>query len=182
MVCRKASPFWDYWTVEEGDVPSFLRRSLVVDIPEAQTEPELGQEEIERATERLFETAKDEHFEDGMESAFSRRLISLIETYCEPMKELLAYWLVREKADPYVVSEALRWIGHMDHPISHRFRRWLLERCLKSPSSIVRDGAALGLAAMDDSEAIPSLREAIENEACDELRMNLEQVLAQFGV
>ena len=157
-----------------------LERRLAVDRPATDTELRLSRQEVEHAVERVFEAARDEYFEDGMESAFSRQLLSLVETYCEQMKEELAYWLVREKASPYVASEASRWLGQVDHAPSYRYRRWLLERCLRASSAIVRDGAGLGLAAMDDAHTIPSLRQAVQRESCEELRVNLQQVLDQL--
>jgi len=139
-----------------------------------------SQEELERHVTGILEAARDEHFEDGMESSVSSALLPLVERYHTRMAEFLFYWVTREKADPEVTAEVLHWLGGMDHPASHHWRRRLLERCLEAPSVTVRDAAGIGLAAMDDPQAAPSVRGAIARERCEELRRCLQQVLAQL--
>jgi hypothetical protein len=63
---------------------------------------------------------------------------------------------------------------------SYEFRRWLLERSLTLPLGVVKDGAILGLASMDDKHAIPYLKEATENESSTEIKQDMEQVLEQL--
>jgi len=137
-------------------------------------------EGFEKRVERLFMAAKGEYFEDGMESPFSRGLLDVVRSGGACARELLTYWIVLEKTSPEVAAEALRWIGSMDDGPSYLFRRWLLERCLAMPSMAVRDGAAIGLAAMDDPHSAPFLAEAIAQEQQAELRDDLEEVLAQL--
>ncbi len=136
--------------------------------------------DIERKFETLFIEAQDELFEDGMESEFSKNLLLLMSRYSDFAIEILVYLIIGERVNPAVAAEALRTIGHVKDASSHRRRRWLLERALTSPYSRVRDGAALGLAFMDDPAAIPSLRYAIEREEIDMLRQDLTQVLEQL--
>jgi HEAT repeat protein len=133
--------------------------------------------------ERLFQGARDEYFEDGMENSLSHGLAALVETYGDTgeLKVELTYWILLGKATPYVVSEALRCLGRITHAPSNRYRRWLLERCLESPSAIIRDAAGLGLAYLDDPQSIPALAEAVKRETDDELRDDLRQVLEQLG-
>jgi hypothetical protein len=57
---------------------------------------------------------------------------------------------------------------------------WLLEKCLESSSIFVRDGAILGIASLDDPFAISAVRKAIEKEACEGLRQNMQAVLQQL--
>jgi hypothetical protein len=128
----------------------------------------------------LFISAKDEIFEDGMESEFSKGLTALIRKYGNDALAELAYFIVYEKASPEVTGEALRWLGLMDHPLSYHWRLWLLERSLSSRSARIRDGAVLGLAFLDDPDAVPYLRQAVDREPVKELRADMEQVLAQL--
>lgn len=136
--------------------------------------------EIDQEIERLFEAAKEQIFEDGMESDFSRGLVSLVEKYGDIAIGVITRLVVTEQANAEVASEALRWLGRMEHPFTYRSRIFLLKRSLYSRSARIRDGAALGLASLDDPQAVPSLRRAIQREKNRLLRNNLEQVLFQL--
>lgn len=136
--------------------------------------------EIDQEIGMLFRAAKEQDFEDGMESELSKGLVSLIKKYGNAAMEVTADLLIYERVDAEVASEALRWLGRMDHPPSYDFRRWLLERSLRCSSAVVRDGAALGLASSDDPHAIPYLKQAILRENYVELREDIEQVLVQL--
>ena len=94
--------------------------------------------------------------------------------------EVLAYLIVYEKVNAEIASEALRWLGRMDHPVSYHYRLWLLERGLRCSSAIVRDGATLGLASLDDHHAVTYLKQTIQREPCEELRKDMGQVLIQL--
>lgn len=128
----------------------------------------------------LFTAAKEEVFEDGYESKFSRELISLVQQYDEQAMEPIIRLIVNEQVNPEVAAEALRWLGETEEPLTRSSRRWLFERTLYSSSSRVRDGATLALASLDDPHAIPYLRRAIEQESYPELRKDMEQVLEQL--
>lgn len=161
------------------------RGLVVVFEPPAQAEtagvrPDPSQEELERHVKGVLEAARDERFEDGMESSISRTLVPLVERYQTELAESLFYWLVPGRASPRVTAESLRWLGDMDHAPSHNWRRRLLERCLEAPSVAVRDAAGVGLASMDDPQAIPAVKDAIAREPSAELRQCLQQVLAQL--
>lgn len=151
---------------------------------EARLENSTAQQEVPKDLDQkmiaLFEAAKEQNFEDGMEGEFSKALISLIKEYGVDAIEALAHFIIEEKVNPEVASEALRWLGQIDHPVSYRRRLWLLERSLRCSSARVRDGAALGLAFLDDPHAIPYLKQAIQQEQVSELRVDMEQVLAQL--
>ena len=128
----------------------------------------------------LFERGKEVNFEDGMESDFSRQLIKAIEDYSEATLKIIKELILKEKVNTHVVSEALRWLGYIDHPTTFKSRFKLLEQCLEYSSVRVRDAALLGLSYMDTPLAIPKLREAIDREPCVELREDIAQVLAQL--
>jgi hypothetical protein len=130
--------------------------------------------------ENIFWIAKGEIFEDGMESSFSRELISFVERYGNTVLESITCLIVYERVDPEVSGEALRWLGRIEHAESYKYRRWLLERSLSLSSTRVRDGAILGLASLDDKHAIPYLKLAIGKEQCFELKADMELVLEQL--
>lgn len=130
--------------------------------------------------ERLFWDGRDDVFEDGMESEFSRALVVCIERGGISAVAAIREIVTGGHANEEIVGEALRWMGLMDQPSTRTTRRRALENALISPSARVRDGAALGLAFMDDPAAIPSLKKAIGEEDLDGLRRDLEQVLAQL--
>jgi hypothetical protein len=169
------------WPAETLSAPVF---PLVEDARdewlESAATPQDGLEEIQRKTTALFEAAKDQYFEDGMESAFSNELVALIEKQGDAAVKAITHLIISEIVNVEVASEALRWLGRMDHVSTHHARLSLLERSLFSPSAPVRDGAALGLAAMDDPHAIAYLKQAIQKEKYPALREDLKQVLTQL--
>jgi hypothetical protein len=130
--------------------------------------------------EAIFWSAKEEFFEDGMNSEFSQKLISTINQYGNDAIEIIICLIVYNKISPEVAGEALRWLGRINHPETYQYRLWLLERSLTLSSVRVKDGAILGLASVDDKHAIPYLKRAIENENCSELKSDMEQVLEQL--
>lgn len=136
--------------------------------------------EIHENLHTLLSEARDELFEDGMETNFSKALISLIQCYGNDAVEVLTEFVVSEQVNPEVASEALRWIGRVEDLSTQQSRLWLLGRSLFSASSRVRDAAVLGLASLNDPEAVLVLEAAIRREHIDELRQDMEQVLNQF--
>lgn len=144
------------------------------------TESSQTSDEIYLQLEAIFRAAKGEFFEDGMESAFSQQLISFIKRHASDAMEVITSLILYGRVGLEVAGEALRWIGRIEHPETYEYRRWLLEASLKLSSSYVKDGAILGLAAMDDKHAVPYLKAAIVREQCSELKADMEQVLKQL--
>ena len=132
---------------------------------------------VEDAITRLFESAEDQNFEDGMESDFSRELVTLIRKYGDLAMSEVSYLITYDRVDREIASEALRWLGRIDDPSSYDSRLWVLEQSLSSKSPLVRDGAALGLASLRDANAVQYLRRAVERESIAELRCDLEEIL-----
>jgi hypothetical protein len=128
----------------------------------------------------LFLSAKEETFEDGMSSEFSKKLIQLIQMEGQAVVSVLADLILNGEVNLEVRAEALRWIGRMWDPATYESRRWLLERSLFSRFPRIRDGAALGLSSMNDPLSIQYLKIASEREEIDELRADLEQVLSDL--
>lgn len=132
---------------------------------------------IEPALRHQFHMAREERFEDGFESDFSRSLTALIRQHGRAALMALARIMIAGDANPEVVAEALRWLGNMHDPDTYNNRLLLLERNLTSPDPRIRDGALLGLTSLADPAAVPALQHAIEREHIPELRHNMQQVL-----
>lgn len=127
--------------------------------------------------ELLFKYAREEYFEDGMESNFSKSLIKLMSRYEEQAIKVLAGLVHQKETSAEVSSEALRWIGHIYHPKTFQYRFWLLTEALTSTSARVRDGALLGLSFMDTTRSIPALHKAIDSEKIESLKNDMKALL-----
>jgi hypothetical protein len=138
----------------------------------------------ERAIEAAFAAGKEEEFEDGMESHFSRRILSLVDQYGDVAVGKIRNLILKGDVHAEVAGEALRWLGRMEHPPTYWGRRSLLEDALSCAAPLARDGAVLGLAFMDDPHAMPYLRKALSEEPFPELRGDMQQVkqLVENGV
>ena len=104
-------------------------------------------------------------------------LADLLDIYGTSAVDAIASGISSGKLSPDLASHTLRWLGRLNHPNSFRGRLWLLEHSLLSPSPVIRDGGALGLAALGSPSGLPSLRAAIERERFPELRKDMEQVV-----
>lgn len=135
---------------------------------------------IDQHFQRLFEAAREETFEDGVESQLSKGIGLLIRRHGESAIESLTYFIIGEKTNTEIAAEILRWLGRIKHPSTRASRLWLLKRSLFCSSATVRDGALLGLASLDDPATIPHLKQAIEREKIVELREDMQQVLTQL--
>ncbi len=147
---------------------------------ETSTQPRKTSNLLSSRIKSIFWAARGEVFEDGMDSAFSRELNSIIKEYGDDAIDVVTGLIVYQRVNLEVAGEALRWLGRIEDLESYNFRRWLLEHCLGLSSTRVKDGATLGLASMDDRHAIPYLKKAIQEEQCTELKADMEQVLEQL--
>ncbi|MCZ7568851.1 MAG: HEAT repeat domain-containing protein [Ardenticatenaceae bacterium] len=136
--------------------------------------------DLHEAIGTLFRAARDERFEDGVDSEFARNLVFFIQEYASEAMKVIKALIWNEQVDPEVASEALRWLGRIEDPETYQERLWLLEASLFASSPAVRDGAGLGLASLDDPDAITYLRQAIERETYPPLRRYLGQTLEQL--
>jgi hypothetical protein len=139
-----------------------------------------GARVLELSISYLFKAGKEERFEDGKESNFSRSLVSFIYEYEISALEIIGDLILNKKVEAEPASEALRWLGLIEHSATYFYRLTLLEQALSSSSPQIRDGAALGLAFMDDPSAINPLKSAIKREKIELLKQNLNQVLVQL--
>ena len=137
--------------------------------------------DLQKEISELFAYGRQQDFEDGVYSKFSRQLVELIKSLqSTALLGVVASLIIHEKVNPVVAAEALKWIGNLEHPNTYYYRLWLLERSLLNSSSRVRDGAAIGLASMDDPHSIEPLKDAVKREKYAELRLELERVISQL--
>lgn len=128
----------------------------------------------------LFHNANDEVFEDGMTSRFSHELHDVI-LKCGVAAIYQLRDIVRANDTSIeVAEEALRQLGQVNDAKTHDARLSLLESSLKSSDLRIRDAASIGIEAMDDSRAIPSLERAVEGETSEWLRQYLKDVITQL--
>lgn len=132
---------------------------------------------IEEDARSLLECSAPEDLEDGMDTPLIPGLFRLIRSHGAGAVLELAGLIESGSVDPHIASWMLRWLGRIPHHSTHQVRRWLLERGLRSPVAMIRDGAALGLAALRDPRAAPALRAAVEREPYKRLRRNIERAL-----
>ena len=128
----------------------------------------------------LFNVAKEEVLEDGIESGFSNGLIDLVMKYDQAAIDGITTLILDRSCNEELASEALRWLSRMEHSLTYDRRLWLFERCLASRSARIRDAASVALASLDDAHAITYLEEAISREQYDELRDDMTQILVQL--
>ena len=124
--------------------------------------------------------AIEEVFLDGMESNFSRRLTTALEAHGETAVHAIERIINLDAISVEVVGETLRQIGYVEDLSTHQTRMTVLVRQLESTDPRIRDAAALGLAALDDPQAIDSLLEALNRESSSQLKGNLRIVLNQL--
>ncbi len=136
--------------------------------------------DIVREILTIAEATREQTFEDGMESDFSKALTSVLALYGNAAVRALSDLILNKKIDAEVASEALRWLGQMDDRQTHDERLRVVEQSLGCLSARVRDGASLALSFLDDPHAVPYLQEAIDREANPELREDMIQVLEQL--
>jgi hypothetical protein len=135
---------------------------------------------IEQRIKALFDSAREEIFEDGMENELSIGLTSLADEYGNDAIAVLSRFIDREETNEEIASEVIRWLGRLDHQPSEETRLRLIERCLNSSPARLRNAASVALAYLDDPHAIPYLKQAVEREKYAELREDMEQVLVQL--
>jgi hypothetical protein len=122
--------------------------------------------------EGLFAAAVNESFEDGFDSALSLELQRLVLKHGEAALEIVSDLILGSRVAAEVAAAALRTVGEMENEATHDARRRLLERGLRCPSHIARDGAVVGLSALRDPQTIPALEAAAAQETYRLLRAN----------
>ena len=136
---------------------------------------------VERKIENIFYTANSQEFEDGMDNEFVKFLFAAVRQYENSAIFEIHNLTLKKQVNPIVAGEALRWLGDVDHEPTYGCRRWLLEKAVSEASSaLVRDGANVGLAFMDDPHAIPYLQRALLSEKNALLQKMVAKTLKQL--
>ena len=131
--------------------------------------------------EQLIICDSGEIFEDGMESRFSRKLVALIKQYGNDAIDAIGELIRQRRMNVENVAEAMRWLGHIEHPPTHHKRLQLLTRGLVDEEYRVRDGAILGLESLGSPEAIPALEKAISSEKYPELCYDIQALVERLS-
>src|SRR6266849_5956946 len=91
---------------------------------------EVASELVEQVRE-VFERGADEFFQDGMESNFSRELLSFVAQHGRSAFEAMLRYVYSGQANPDSLGEALRWIADFDDPATLAQRWSLLRRSIE---------------------------------------------------
>lgn len=139
------------------------------------TERQADESSARRELSDLLYTARQDLEADedtGVEEAVARFVVRYgtlaITVLYERLRDLKSF-------GPRIAAEVIKSLGRAHSPETANNRLWLMVCCLKHPSPVIRDAAALGLVAMRDSRA----REPLERAARDERHPELRRYLAQ---
>lgn len=134
-----------------------------------------------REVEDLFENGADEFFQDGITSNFSRSLLRLVGIHGRAAVAAVSRYLISTRGRPSVASEALRSLAEYQDPRLLDQTWELLRQSVWHPSPIVRDGAIMGFASIDDPAAALVLLNALRTEPVAELRKLMQLVIDQVA-
>lgn len=134
----------------------------------------------EHVLDKLFNMEPMSDFEDGVSNTFSEGIEFVVREYGNKAITVLENTLVHT-GKMSCVAEALRTLGLMDEVRTAERRFRLLVRLLGHVSAVVRDGAAIGLAYLDDERAVPEIDKAIKREPLPFLRRDMEAIREQLA-
>jgi hypothetical protein len=135
--------------------------------------------QLEDAIATIFNIDPMPDFEDGMNNAFSDGIEDIVRLFGdEGVKELRdVFWNTQNLS---CIGEALRRFGLIRNETTLDERLQTLVSLLKHRSPVVRDGAMIGLAYLDDLRAIGAIEEAIRLEPVPVLRRDMGAILDQL--
>jgi hypothetical protein len=119
-------------------------------------------------------------FEDGVETTFSLKLLEAIRSGGNEFIHAVENYVMSGRADDYVAAEAFRWIGAIDDEKTKEARWRLLIMAFQYPSMTLRDGALMGLAAMNDRRALPYLSKGLTVRENEPLRRDIAALINQL--
>lgn len=135
---------------------------------------------ITHAIRTLLDVAKEERFQDGMESNLSLGLATLIGRYPPETIAILNEILPSLNISNFILAEILQFLGRIESTTTKEARFSILISYLRANSPIVRDAAGTALACMNDQRAIPYLQKVIETEPIPTLREDMAVVVDQL--
>lgn len=124
--------------------------------------------------------ARNERFEDGMESRFSQRVRKSILSGGPNAVSAWEQALTLNDNAYETTEEFLRIIGDMRDQKSHEKRREVLTEMLRHRKPAVRDAAGLGIAALNDPSTLTAVKEAMDSETGEWVKRGLRQVAEQL--
>ena len=135
--------------------------------------------EIELRLDIVFNAARDERFEPGMNSRFASELERLLRWEADVVISLLKKRLSTEdNAD--ILSEMLSCLVRENYSMPRDSVIEVLAIGLNHTSPLVRDAAALAISVLGEEIAVPYLRMAIEKEEIPELKEDLEDLFSSL--
>ena len=137
--------------------------------------------EAELELRRALNLVQDDVFEDGVENEVSRAVPRLVACFGSAAVEATARLYLDRLLAPDIMSEVLRWLGHVEDEASSEACFWFLIYCLRDSDPRVRSAAALGLASLEDARAVPYLQREAQVERIGLLRSRLEKVADELG-
>jgi hypothetical protein len=134
----------------------------------------------EHVINKLFSMEPMPDFEDGVSNTFSEGIEYILQEYGNKGIAALENALIQsEKVS--CIAETLRTLGLVDDVRTAEGRFRILVRLLRHSSAVVRDGASIGLAYLDDDKAIPEIDKAIQQEPLPFLRRDMEAIREQLA-
>jgi hypothetical protein len=133
-----------------------------------------------KSVERLFAAAREERFEDGLYSKFGRDLERVLDSSGVPAIFEAEVLIHNPLTSPSVAAEALRVLGSWTGSAPTPSRRRVIEGGLTHRSEVVRDAAAVALAALGDKAAVSALVVACQIEAMPGLRSDMQHVINEL--
>ena len=135
------------------------------------------------AWRKIFNVAVRLKMEDGYDNEFTDLVEKeILEKGHDALKDLI-YFIRWHNPSPDSCYFAFKTLGRMEDDKTHNQRRLLLELFLcmyPKSTSMMRDGAALGLASLADPASIVILKRAIKQEKVPELKEDLWAILLEL--
>ncbi len=132
---------------------------------------------LNREASFLLEAASDTGAGDDPETQFYEQLQAFIARYQKQAVDALNTSIMSQQNKSFGVSKLLEAMGAIDDAVTVSERFWVLQRGLLSSSRMIRYGAALGFASLQDSRALPVLEHAVARELNEEVRSVVQQVI-----
>lgn len=185
----------DWWTETIGVSPSRrgpttklatqiqqLDRSGVTESTADIEKPYLASQ-IAESFNLLYEIAKDEWFEDGLQSNLAVGLEVLLRNHPAAAIAALNQILSGHRISQTALMETLKVLGRIESPETHNPRLFLIVDHLNHMSAIVRDTSLVALCLLNDSQSIPYLESAATRVSdplfVDEVKETIRQIRGQ---
>lgn len=134
-------------------------------------------EVLQQQLDQTFHDAEDIDDLDAVRDTFAVKITAIICAGNEQTLSAVARLIEDESISCEVTGIALEVIGSMLDPPSHRDRRLLLEKNLRSPDATIRTGAVIGLSNLSNPLSLDVLRSALDVETDDPLRSLIQSTV-----